>query len=136
MSEFREEAYPSFESGEQMTSKRIPGNGSGKFEIYQHDMGGWVRIYIDATAAVPENVASFLSLSLTDWFRKRPHLRMRNVLPVTRNGETVELHAWYDQQVFPDLSGHKPDPVPPNTALSFGVDVRIIRLCHLGWTCV
>lgn len=36
--------------------------------------------------------------------RKRPHLRVRFVVPITRDGDTAELHAWYDQVLFPDTS--------------------------------
>ena len=46
----------------------------------------------------------FLSHSLTKWFRDRPHLRVRFVVPVNRDCDTVELHAWYDQMLFPDIS--------------------------------
>jgi hypothetical protein len=82
-----------------------PGNGSGKFVVHQRDMGGWVRIFTDPLAAVPEDLAVFLAHALTQWFRDRPHLTMRAVVPVARGGDTVELHAWYDQHVFPDVSG-------------------------------
>jgi hypothetical protein len=71
-------------------------------------MGGWVRVFTDHGAAVPEDLAVFLSLALTEWFRQRPQLRIRAVVPVVRGGETTELHAWYDAGVFPDLSGQKP----------------------------
>jgi hypothetical protein len=26
------------------------------------------------------------------------------VVPITKDGSTVELHAWYEQHVFPDIS--------------------------------
>jgi hypothetical protein len=87
-----------------------PGNGSEKFNVHQADMGGWVRVFTDSTATVPEDLAVFLSHALTEWFRQRPHLRMRAVVPVTRDGSTVELHAWYDLGVFPDLAGQHPGP--------------------------
>jgi hypothetical protein len=88
-------------------SKQVPGNGSGKFPVHQQDMGGWVRVYTDAKATVPENLAVYLSHALTEWFRQRPQLRMRTVLPVIQDGSTVELHAWYDLGVFPDLTVQK-----------------------------
>jgi hypothetical protein len=87
--------------------RRQPGNGSGKFDIHAKDMGGWVRVFSDPLATVPENFAAYLSLALTQWFRDRPQLRMRCVVPVQRNGDTVELHAWFDLVQFPDLSGQK-----------------------------
>ena len=80
------------------------GNGSGKFNVHQLDMGGWVRVFTDPMATVPDDVAVFLSHAMTDWFRQRPHLRMRTVVPVARDGNTVELHAWYEQHLFRDIS--------------------------------
>ena len=32
------------------------GNGSGKFNVHQTDMGGWVRIFTDPAAEVPPNL--------------------------------------------------------------------------------
>jgi hypothetical protein len=89
------------------------GNGSGKFHIHQRDMGGWVRVFTDPLAAVPDDLGVFLSHALTAWFRQRPQLRLRAVVPVNKAGDTVELHAWYELGVFPDLSGEQPTPAPP-----------------------
>jgi hypothetical protein len=66
-------------------------------------MGGWVRVYLGQGDPSGE-VACYLSHALNGWFRERPHLRLRFVLPVTRNGHTVELHAWYEQVWFSDQS--------------------------------
>ena len=89
-------------------AKRLPGNGSSSFPIHQTDMGGWVRLYSEPTAALPNNFGVYLSHALTEWFRQRPHLRMRCVVPIVFDGSTAELHAWYDQGVFPDFSTVKP----------------------------
>jgi hypothetical protein len=85
-----------------------PGNGSGKFNVNTQDLGGWVRVFTDSMATVPDDVALFLSHALTEWFRQRPHLPMRTVIPITRDGRTVELNAWYDLGVFPELAGQHP----------------------------
>ena len=74
-----------------------------RFEIVQEDMGGWLRVFLGRGEPVGE-VARFLSHTLTSWFRERPHLRLRFAVPITRDGDTVELHAWYDQLIFPDVS--------------------------------
>jgi hypothetical protein len=74
-----------------------------RFEIVQEDMGGWVRVFLGCGEPTGE-VAKFLSHGLTDWMRKRPHLRVRFAVPITRDGDTVEMHAWYDQVLFPDIS--------------------------------
>ena len=74
-------------------AKNIPGNGSGKLNVHQADMGGWVRVFTDPMAALSDDLAIYLSLALTEWFRQRSQLRLRAVLPVTRDGTTVELHV-------------------------------------------
>jgi hypothetical protein len=87
---------------------RQPGNGSVKFLVHQQDMGGWVRVFTAKQATVPTNFPMFLSLSLTEWFRQRPHLSLQSVVPVVQDGNTVELHAWYVQTVFPNLAAETP----------------------------
>lgn len=83
------------------------GNGSTKIEVHQQEMGGWVRIYMDPQAPRPPDLPIFLSHALTDYFRQRPHLTMRTIQSVTVEGNTVELHAWYDLHVFPGLDPKK-----------------------------
>jgi hypothetical protein len=91
--------------------KQQPGNGSSKVFVHQEDMGGWVRVYPDRLASLPEDFAVYLSHALTQWFRDRPQLRIRCVVPIQRDGDTVELHAWFELGVFPDLSGQQPQKV-------------------------
>lgn len=55
----------------------------------------------------------FLSQALSEWFRHWPHLRMRCVVPVQRDGNTVELHAWYDAHLFPAFQRPKPEGQQP-----------------------
>lgn len=74
-----------------------------RFEIIQKDMGGWVRVYLGRGEPTGE-VAPYLSHSLTEWIRKNPQIRVRIIVPINRDGDTVELHAWYDQVIFPDAS--------------------------------
>ena len=74
-----------------------------RFEILREDMGGWVRVYLGRGEPTGE-VAKFLSHSLTEWMRQHPHLRVRIIVPITSSGDTAELHAWYDQVFFPDIS--------------------------------
>jgi hypothetical protein len=81
---------------------RPQGNGSGKFEITQSDMGGWIRIFpAKAEDALREDLALYLSQTLTELFRQKPHLHMKCVAPINRDGNTVELHAWYEVHVIP-----------------------------------
>ncbi len=71
----------------------------------------WLRVYLDA-GEPPNDLPFYLSHSLAAWFRQRPQLRLRFVVPIVRDGETVELHAWYDQVQFPDTSplARRPGP--------------------------
>jgi hypothetical protein len=80
------------------------GNGSGKVDIGLWDMGGWVRT-VAGKHELPEDIGVYLSQALADWFRQRPHLLMRCVVPITRDGTTVELHAWYEAHLFPKIQG-------------------------------
>jgi hypothetical protein len=84
-------------------------NGSGKVNINSSDMGGWVRIAA-GNHDLPEDIGVYLSQGLADWFRQRPHLRLRCVVPISRNGTTVELHAWYEAHIFPSIQGPKIEP--------------------------
>jgi hypothetical protein len=67
-------------------------------------MGGWVRIYPAGSGPPPDDLPLYLSHTLANWFWQRPHFRLRCVVPVTRDGATAELHAWYEQTQFPDAS--------------------------------
>ena len=83
---------------------RQPGNGSGKFDIGAHDMGGWVRVIAGSTAASATNeVPLYLSHRLSVWRLQNPHRRLISVVPIMKDGTTVELHAWYEQHVVPDV---------------------------------
>jgi hypothetical protein len=84
------------------------GNGSGKINIIQADMGGWIRVFTERLEAAPEDLAVYLSQTVAEWFRERPHLRLLTVVPIAKHGDTVELHAWYDQHVFPAIQGPQP----------------------------
>ena len=90
------------------------GNGYGKFGIHQDDMGGWVRIFTDKLATLPDDLGVYLSQTLSDWFRQRPQLRLRCVVPIQTDGTTTELHAWYDAHLFPALAGPVPEEELPD----------------------
>jgi hypothetical protein len=79
------------------------GNGSGRFTVHIEDKGGWARAYGDTSAHLPVDFPVYLSMSLTQWFRERPQLRMRCVAPIVHDGKTVELHAWFEIHAFPSL---------------------------------
>ena len=73
---------------------RPHGNGSGRFEIGQADMGGWLRVFpTKAEDLFREDLGVYLSQSLTEWFRQRPNFRMKCAMPIVREGATVEMHV-------------------------------------------
>jgi hypothetical protein len=80
-------------------------------KVHQTDMGGWLRVFADPEAREAVELPIYLSYGVTQWFRARPQFRLRCVVPVTKRGDTIELHAWYDQHLFPELSGLRSDLV-------------------------
>ena len=80
--------------------KGQPGNGSSKFQVHHDDMGGWVRVHA-VGSSLPADLPVILSQCLTEWFRQRSQLHLRCIVPIQKNGDTVELHAWFDAHVFP-----------------------------------
>jgi hypothetical protein len=83
------------------------GNGSSKFNVHQDDMGGWLRVHAEG-ASFPATLPLILSQCAAEWFRKRPNLRLRFIVPIQKDGDTVALHAWFDAHVFPPPQ--KPPP--------------------------
>jgi hypothetical protein len=82
-------------------------------KVHHRDMGGWVRFYTDEKPADVPDLHNYLSYALTNWFRERPQLGLCCVLPVNRDGNTVELHAWYTLHVFaaPLERQREPNPI-------------------------
>jgi hypothetical protein len=60
--------------------------------------------FTDRPAEGADDLPVYLSHALTQWLRARLPRTLRCVVPVSRHGHTVELHAWYALHVFPDLS--------------------------------
>src|SRR5262249_2202205 len=87
---------------------------SPRVNVHQEDMGGWVRAFSDRVGHQPDQLPLFLSHGRTEFFRRRPQLSVKCVVPVVRDGATVELHAWYTLHVFPDaFQQTRPAPQPP-----------------------
>jgi hypothetical protein len=76
----------------------MQGNGSGKIEIGVVDRGSWVQVRLSRHDDLRDDIHAAMSDSLAQWFTGRPQLRLRFVVPIQRDGTTVELHAWYDGQ--------------------------------------
>jgi hypothetical protein len=80
------------------------GNGSGNVNIEVTDHGGWITIYPTSVSAADDfggDLALGLAKSLNRWIEERPKLRTRFVVPITRNGRTFELYAWYEKEPSP-----------------------------------
>lgn len=83
------------------------GNGSGQVQITLTDKGGWLVIYPAQLHSLPHELPIFLSRALEDWFRERPHLRLRSACPIVQDGNTVVIHAFYDQVFWPGPAPRK-----------------------------
>ena len=70
------------------------GNGTGKVEIGVTDMGGWLQVRPGA-GAYDDDLPTYLASALSEWLRANPQARLASVVPIVRDGRTVELHAWY-----------------------------------------
>ena len=66
-----------------------------RYVINVDDLGGWVRVYLERGEPACE-LSRALSGTLTEWIKKNPKLRVTNIVPVSRDGDTAELHAWYE----------------------------------------
>jgi hypothetical protein len=84
------------------------GNGCGKFNVFSDDMDGWLRVHTDLKGTVPNDLACTCRSRSPNWFRERPTFRLRSVVPISRDGNTVELHAWFDAHMFPPTSASPP----------------------------
>lgn len=84
--------------------------------IRQMEMGGWLRVFPDPELGRTADLPVYLSYAVTQWFRARPQYRLRCVLPINKGGDTVELHVWYEQHLFPEVSGLQSQPVPGERA--------------------
>jgi len=73
-----------------------------RYQITVTDMGGWARVYLARGEPACE-LAKPLSGSLTEWMRANPHLLVKHIVPISRDGDTAELHAWYEK--VPDPKG-------------------------------
>jgi hypothetical protein len=88
---------------------RPTGNGSGNFEVGVHDMGGWVRVTAGATAPEGGNLPFCLAHRLSYWFRENVTYGHCAWCRSPGTATQVELHAWYEQHLFPDISPqHQP----------------------------
>ena len=68
-----------------------------KFEINIEDHMGFLRITMGRGEPAGE-LAQFLSATLAQWITDHPENYLLAVAPISRDGDTVELHAWFEQR--------------------------------------
>lgn len=67
------------------------------FEINIEDHAGFLRVFMGRGEPTGELV-QFLSGTLAHWIQQNPERRILAVVPINRDGDTVELHAWFEQR--------------------------------------
>lgn len=67
------------------------------FEINVEDHMGLVRVLMGRGESAGE-LAQFLSGTLSQWMQSHSDQRIVPVVPVTRYGDNVELHAWFEKR--------------------------------------
>ena len=67
------------------------------FEIIIEDHMGYLRVFMGRGEPAGE-LPPFLSATLAQWIASNPNQRIVAVTPISRDGNTVELHAWFEQQ--------------------------------------
>lgn len=67
------------------------------FEINIEDHMGFLRVFMGRGEPAGE-LAQFLSGTLAQWIQNNPDKRIVAVVPVTRYGDTVELHAFHEKR--------------------------------------
>jgi hypothetical protein len=76
---------------------RHEGNGDDKTRVDFLDRSNYVLICPHDSKTLPANIALIINTAFLDWQKKHPGVRIRTVLPITQDGQTVALHVWYDR---------------------------------------
>ncbi|HEY7309366.1 MAG TPA: hypothetical protein VH643_08425 [Gemmataceae bacterium] len=85
-----------------------------RFQIHNMDLGGWIRFFTNSDSLGHPDLPFYLSYALMQWFRANPQYRLRFVVPISKEGTTVELYAFYEQHLFADRSGVQSEAGSPN----------------------
>lgn len=74
----------------------------GRVNIVIEELGpGWLKLHAvlasDFQREVElERLPGLIDRTLTDYFMKRPGLKIRATMPIVEDGLTVAAHVWYD----------------------------------------
>lgn len=58
-----------------------------------------IRVEAEGPVTNTERLPKILDHALHDWLRNHPTRRVRTVLPITSQGNTVAIHVWYDEKL-------------------------------------
>lgn len=75
---------------------RHHGNGSSKTIIEFLDLPGYVHIFPQVMSNLPADISLVMNNALVDWLKRNPDARVRTVLPITQDRQTVMIHLWSD----------------------------------------
>jgi len=67
------------------------------FEINIEDHMGFLRVFMGRGEPTGE-LAPFLSATLANWMTANPAQRIIAVCRINRDGDTVELHTWFERR--------------------------------------
>lgn len=68
-----------------------------RFSIVVEKKRNWIRVFMGKGEPTGE-LSRFLSDALAQWIIDNPKLRIISVAPISRDGDTVELHAWFEER--------------------------------------
>ena len=58
---------------------------------------GFLRVHKCQGVSIRE-LPAMLSEALAKWMHQHPDVQIIHVVPVSQNGNTVELHAWFEER--------------------------------------
>ena len=61
------------------------------------EMGtGWVSFQGGENPPSPDQLPLFLNDALSNWLSRNPEFRVRTILPIVVEGNTVAINVWFD----------------------------------------
>lgn len=68
-----------------------------QFTIDRLEMGtGWVCFQPGDHPPPPDQLPGYLNQAFYTWLERNPDFRVRSVLPITQDGQTVLIHVWFE----------------------------------------
>jgi hypothetical protein len=61
-------------------------------------MNGWVRVFAEKGAELPDDFHIRLSQAIQEWSGRHKALTIISIVPIMRGGSVVGLHGWYRMQ--------------------------------------